>query len=42
MKEKNKASFYQLPDSCGSDDESDLWCISVTRFCLFCVVEHHG
>jgi len=42
VKEKNKASFCQLIHRCGSSDEYDLWCIFVTSFCLFCVVEHHG
>jgi len=41
MKEENKASFCQLIRHCGSGDEQDLWYISVTSFCLFCVVEHH-
>jgi len=41
VKEKNKASFCQLLRYCGSGDEQDLWRISVTSFCLFCVVGHH-
>ena len=41
VKEKNKVSFCQLLRRCGSGDEYDLWYISVTIFCLFCVVEHH-
>jgi len=40
VKEKNKAIFCQLLCHCGSDDEYDLEYISVTSFCLFCVVEH--
>ena len=41
MKEKNKACFFQRLGRCGSSAEWDLWCISVTGFSLFCVVEHH-
>jgi len=41
-RKNNKASFCQLLSCCGSGDEKDLWCISVTSFCLFCLVKHHG
>jgi len=35
VKEKNKASFYQLLRRCGSGDEQDLWCISIDEFLSF-------
>jgi len=38
---KTKPASVNYFAICGSDDEQDLWCISVTSFCLFCVVEHH-
>jgi len=41
VKDKNKVSFFQRFRRCDSGAEWDLWCISVTSFCLFCVVEHH-
>jgi len=34
--------FCQLLRHCGSGDELNLRCISVTIFCLFCVVQQHG
>jgi len=41
LQETNKASFCQPLRHCGSGDEYVVWFISVTRFCLSCVVERH-
>ena len=38
---KNKASFCQLRQRCSSGSKEGLWCISMTRSSLSCVVEHH-
>jgi len=37
-----EASFCQVLRRCGSAYEQNLGCISVTSFCLFCVVKQHG